>query len=224
MLDLVVHFHSLTKELNKRIYFMKIQLIAVALSFSLAACSSQQLNEKLTTSAPEKVQGAIAVNAQATDIITLEQVMADPDWFGRAPESWYWGDDSNTVFYKQKQLGNPLRDLYAMDASGNNVKQVALSEQHKVADSNGVMNASRTHKTYIFNGDVFLKDIASTVVKQLTFTSSHERNALFLTNGDVAYQVGNAFYVHNFASGQIKELASLKMSDKPAGVVAPKSY
>ena len=203
---------------------MKIQLIAVALSFSLAACSNQPLNEQLTTSAPEKVQGAIAVNAQATAVITLEQIMADPDWFGRAPESWYWGDDSNTVFYKQKQLGNPLRDLYTMDTSGNNVKQVALSMQHKVADSNGVLNTERTHKTYIFNGDVFIKNITSNQVKQLTFTSSHERNALFLTNDDIAYQVANVFYAHNITSGQIKELANLQMLDKPAGVVAPKSY
>ena len=82
---------------------MKIQFIAAALSFSLAACSNTQLNEQLNTSAPAKVQGAVAANAQATDIITLEQIMADPDWFGRAPESWYWGDDSNTVYYKQKQ-------------------------------------------------------------------------------------------------------------------------
>ena len=203
---------------------MKLQLIAVALSFSLAACSTQQLNEQLNTSAPEKVQGATAVNAQATDIITLEQIMADPDWFGRAPESWYWGDDSNTVFYKQKQLGNPLRDLYTLDLSSDNATQVALSEKHKVADTRGVVNNARTHKTYVFNGDVFIKDIASNTVKQLTFTSNNERNALFLTNGDIAYQVGHVFYAHNLQTGQIKELANLQMSAKPAGVVAPKSY
>ena len=82
---------------------MKIQFIAAALSFSLAACSNTQLNEQLNTSAPAKVQGAVAANAQATDIITLEQIMANPDWSGRAPESRTWGDDSNTVYYKQKQ-------------------------------------------------------------------------------------------------------------------------
>lgn len=204
---------------------MKIQLIAVALSFSLVACSNTQLNEQLNTSAPDKVQGAVAANAQASDIITLEQIMADPDWFGRSPESWYWGDDSNTVYYQQKQLGNPLRDLYSLDLSqSNKTAQVALVNKHKVADTNGVLNQARSHKVYTFNGDVFIKTLATSMVKQLTFTSNHEREALFLTNGDIAYQVANTFYSHNLQTGQIKELASLRMSNKPAGVTEPKSY
>ena len=204
---------------------MKIQLIAAALSLSLAACSNTQFNEQLNTSAPEKVQGAVATNAQATDIITLEQVMADPDWFGRAPESWYWGDDSNTVYYQQKQLGNPLRDLYSLDlANSNETAQVALANKHKVADKSALFNQARTHKVYTFNGDVFVKTLATSTVKQLTFTSNTERKALFLTNGDIAYQVGNVFYAHNLQTGQIKELANLQMSAKPAGVTEPKSY
>jgi len=204
---------------------MKIQLIAAALSLSLVACSNTQLNEQLSTSAPEKVQGAVATNAQSSDIITIEQIMADPDWFGRSPESWYWGDDSNTVYYQQKQLGNPLRDLYSLDLSNaNKTVQVALSNKHKVADQNGLLNQARTHKVYSFNGDVFVKTLASNTIKQLTFTSNHERNALFLTNGDIAYQIDNVFYAHNLQTGQIKELASLKMSEKPAGVTKPKSY
>lgn len=204
---------------------MKIQLIAAALSLSLAACTNTQLNEQVNTSAPEKVQGAVATNAQATDIITLEQVMADPDWFGRAPESWYWGDDSNTVYYQQKQLGNPLRDLYSLDLSNSNeTAQVALANKHKVADKSALFNQARTHKVYTFNGDVFVKTLATSTVKQLTFTSSTERKALFLTNGDIAYQVGNVFYAHNLHTGQIKELASLQMSVKPAGITEPKSY
>ncbi|WP_019027711.1 S9 family peptidase [Colwellia piezophila] len=204
---------------------MKIQLIAAALSFSLAACSNTQLNEQVTNSAPEKVQGAVAVNAQSTDIITIQQAMADPDWFGRAPESWYWGDDSNTVYFKQKQLGNPLRDLFALDlANSNDTVPVALANKHKVADTNGVLNQARSHKVYTFNGDVFVKTLATNEVKQLTFTSNNERKALFLTNDDIAYQVGNVFYAHNVQTGQIKELASLKMADKPVGVTEPKSY
>jgi len=221
--------HSLPKELNKRIHFMKIQLIAVALSLSLTACSNTQLEEQLKTSSPEStpqsIKGAVATNAEASNIITLEQIMANPDWFGRSPESWYWGDDSNTVYFQQKQLGNPLRDLYVLDLSkSNETSQVDLATKHTVADDNGQLNQARTHKVYTFNGDVFVKNIANKHVKQLTFTSNHEKNVLFLTNGNIAYQVGNVFYVQDITTGQLKELASLQMSEKPAGVVEPKSY
>jgi dipeptidyl aminopeptidase/acylaminoacyl peptidase len=224
---LLIHyfFNKRIKELNIRIYFMKIQLITAVLSLSLVACSNTQLNEKLNTSAAEKVQSAVATNAQSSDIITLEQIMADPDWFGRSPESWYWSDDSNTVYYQQKQLGNPLRDLYSLDLSNSNkTTQVALSNKHKVTDQNGLFNQARTHKVYIFNGDVFVKKLASNIIKQLTFTSNNERNAQFLTNGDIAYQIANVFYAHNLQTGQIKELANLQMLAKPADVSVPKSY
>ncbi|TMM44789.1 S9 family peptidase [Colwellia ponticola] len=204
---------------------MKIPLIAAALSLSLAACSTTQFTEQANTIVPDKVLGAVANNAQSTDIITLEQIMADPDWFGRSPESWYWGADSNTIYYQQKQLGNPLRDLYSLELSNHNkVAPVALSIKHKVADKNGQLNQAKTHKVYTFNGDVFVKTLVSNTVKQLTFTSHNEENAIFLTNGDVAYQVANVFYAHNLQTGQIKELASLHMSAKPAGVSAPTSY
>ncbi|MEI6895788.1 MAG: prolyl oligopeptidase family serine peptidase [Colwellia sp.] len=203
---------------------MKIKLLTAALALSLAACTTFQVNEQATTIAPEKVQAAVALNAQTTNIITLEQIMADPDWFARSPESWYWGEDSNTVFYQQKQLGNPLRDLYSVDLSSNKTSPVALSIKHKTADKKGDINTRRTHKVYTFNGDVFVKTLANNTVKQLTFTSSQERNALFLTNGDIAYQIENIFYAHNSHTGQIKELASLQMSAKPVGINPPKSY
>jgi len=97
---------------------MKLKLIAVTLSFTLAACVSTQDKTQVKPNISVTPSATITpvINTETASshnkTITLEQIMADPDWFGRAPESWYWGDDSNTVFYKQKQLGTPLRDLF----------------------------------------------------------------------------------------------------------------
>ncbi len=204
---------------------MKIQLFSAALTLSLVACSNTQLNEQSQNIVPANVKSAVATNQQSTNIITLEQIMADPDWFGRAPESWYWGDDSNTVYYQQKQIGNPLRDLFVVELSKQEqVSQIKLSEKHRVADRNAVLNQTRTQEVYSFNGDVFIKELRSKKVKQLTFTSDHEYNAMFLTNGEVAYRSANIFYAHNIETGQIRELVNLQMTNKPAGVKEPTSY
>ncbi|MEW6995612.1 prolyl oligopeptidase family serine peptidase [Colwelliaceae bacterium MEBiC 14330] len=204
---------------------MKIQLFSAALTLSLVACSNTQLNEQSQNTVPANVKSAVATNQQSTNIITLEQIMADPDWFGRAPESWYWGDDSNTVYYQQKQIGNPLRDLFVVELSKQQqVSQIKLSEKHRVADRNAVLNQTRTQEVYSFNGDVFIKELRSKKVKQLTFTSDHEYNAMFLTNGEVAYRSANIFYAHNIETGQIRELVNLQMTNKPAGVKEPTSY
>lgn len=213
---------------------MKLTLIAAVLSVSLVACVSTDNPTKNTnntsvetltpsaTLAPSDQTESLVLN---NNIITLEQIMADPDWFGRAPESWYWGDDSNTVFYKQKQLGNPLRDLFVKHlATDKAAQQVNLSQHHIVADNNAKKNANGSLEVYSFEGNVFVKNVVSQSVTQITHTSAHERNAMFLTNGNIAYRIGDIFYAHNLTSGQVVELANLQMTDKPKAVKAPSSY
>ena len=165
---------------------MKLKLIAAALSVSLVACVS---TENTTTISSEPLMKRTAALAPVTNVgsvqtvnkvITLEQIMADPDWFGRAPESWYWGDDSNTVFYKQKQLGNPLRDLFAINLDSNNLNsskeahQISLTDHHIVADSDAKRNSDNSLEIYSFKGNVFVKNLASKTVKQITYTSASE--------------------------------------------------
>lgn len=208
---------------------MKLKLMAVTLSFSLAACVSTQ--EQLNTN-DSTIPTAVITPVGNTEIInngnkqiTLEQIMADPDWFGRAPESWYWGDDSKTVFYKQKQLGTPLRDLYVTGInSGDKEQAVGIAKHHIVSDENARFNQSLSHKVYTYMGNVFVKGVVNNTVQQVTFTSAIEMNAMFLTNGHIAYQVGNVFYSHNLSSGQVIELANLQMTEKPKGISAPSSY
>lgn len=205
--------------------------IALALSITLVACVSTETKSIVTE---ESSQPASFIAPQVEDrnttissgTITLEQIMADPDWMGRTPQSWYWGDDSNTVFYQQKQLGNPLKDLFVknINKDDGNGKKVSLDEMHIASDKNAVTNQAKTLKTYTFKGNVFVKTLSDNKVKQLTYTSANETNAMFLTNGDVAYRIGNIFYSHNLTTGQIKELVSLLMIDKPVDVKQPSSY
>ncbi|WP_241242370.1 prolyl oligopeptidase family serine peptidase [Thalassotalea sp. G2M2-11] len=141
--------------------------------------------------------------------------MADPDWMGRSPESWYWSDDSQAIFYKQKQLGTPLRDLFSQSISGGEAKQVALADLHKVANRNAVENQAGTKQVYVYEGNVFVKTLASGEVKQLTYTSAVESAAMFLNNGNVAYRVANKFFEHDVRENKITELASLKLQNAP---------
>jgi dipeptidyl aminopeptidase/acylaminoacyl peptidase len=148
--------------------------------------------------------------------ITLEQIMADPDWMGRSPERMYWGDDNQTIFYQQKQLGNPLRDLMkkSLQVKGNGAA-VKLAEMHISADRNAQLNRAGTHEVYTFEGNVFLKDIANQKVQQLTYTSAIERSPMFLNNGNVAYRVADKFFEHDVKTSKIIELASFIMKKAP---------
>ena len=207
---------------------MKLQLIAAAISISLVACASTEQKKvalENNVSVASEVAASPAAGVASSTTITLEKIMSDPDWLGRAPESWYWGDDSQTVFYKQKREGNPLRDLIQKNLSTQgNGDLVKLSQMHVVADSSAVLNNEGTHEAYAFEGNVFVKNLATQKVQQLTYTSAVESSVMFLTNGNVAYRVGNIFYAHDMNSQKIIELANLEMSDGSKSSAAPDSY
>ncbi len=212
---------------------MKLHAIPFVLVFSLAACAINEPSAVLIEKADVSVKYSPVVtqsnsSGDFSKTITLEQIMADPDWIGRAPESWYWGDDSKTVFYQQKRLGSPLRDLFSLNLStqkhGEKASKVPLAQQHLVDDKNAVLNSLADKEVYSFKGNIFVKNLITNQVKQLTYSSENAQQAMFLTNGDVAYRVGNVFYRYDMDKGVVVELANLKTTDKPKVISEHTSY
>ena len=50
--------------------------------------------------------------------LSLEQIMADPDWIGPPVEDAYWSVDGRDVYFKLKRKGASIRDLYRVAAGG----------------------------------------------------------------------------------------------------------
>src|SRR5579863_3201518 len=60
--------------------------------------------------------------------LSLEGIMADPDWIGNPPESPSWSEDGTAIYYRQKQLGHEQRDLVKIDLATGTNKVLALNE------------------------------------------------------------------------------------------------
>ena len=224
---------------------MKIKILTAAISLSLVACvtttadqSAEKIlddnysNNKSVAAAKEEKTIAIAKAVAPKEslltnndlLITLEQIMSDPDWMGRSPQSWYWGDDNQTIFYKQKRAGSPLSDLYRQATLDKEAEKVKLAQMHVVSDRNAQRNKANTHEVYTFEGNVFVKELASLDVQQLTYTSAYEYSTMFLNNGNVAYRVGNKFFEHDLSSNKIIELANLQLKKDPKDSEESQSY
>lgn len=221
---------------------MKTTLLALSLTLALSACvatddKTSSISENTRSASidkldhkPELPSSPLVLNngkPSASEIeITLEKIMSDPDWIGRAPTSWYWGDNSDTIYYQQKRVGNPLTDLYqkSLTVPEKNGAKVALDVLHLAADRFARTNLDKTQKVYAFEGNVFVKYIATGEVKQLTSTSAIERDAMFLTNGNVAYRAGNKFFEHDLTTHKINELASLLLKSAPEAKSSKGSY
>jgi acetyl esterase/lipase len=164
-------------------------------------------------------------NGDASIKLSMEQIMADPDWLGRQPEQALWSADSQQVFYQRKQQGNELRDWFVRPlAVQGNGEQVALASQHQIGSASAVYNKDRSLQAYIFEGNLFVRRMASAELIQLTRDSAVQAAPLFLLDGRIAYREGWTYYAIDLASGNRTELANLQLAEAPKVPAVPKGY
>ena len=176
--------------------------ILASISSVLFACSATQteapsvLNSSMNNApvqivSPKQTAGASAM-AQA---LSLEKIMADPDWIGRSPTSAYWADDNQHIYYQQKREGSPLTDLWvkSLDEKGNGDK-VAIEQLHQHAYKNRVLNHTKDQAAWVFEGNVFIKNLKTNQFKQLTKDNKQPNNLSFLHDGRISFQSGDALY------------------------------
>ncbi|MGS2720196.1 prolyl oligopeptidase family serine peptidase [Paraglaciecola aestuariivivens] len=204
-------------------------LMLVSISAIFISCSATQTANQ----APAKVlEPAISMatlsNQDKTNVtqgLTLEQIMADPDWIGRQPMSAYWADDGSRVFYQQKREGSPVKDLWTkpLDQAGNG-EQVALEQLHLHAYEKRVLNNRKDKAAWVFEGNIFVKDLSTNKVKQLTKDNRQPHNLKFLLDGRISFQSGDALYAIHPEQGMYEQLASWKFAEQPKAVDEPKDY
>ncbi len=160
---------------------------------------------------------------KAGERLTLKQIMANPDWMGVLAKKAYWADDSGSVFFARQAHASPVADYYEQSLNGK-AEKLSLSQLHLADRNGGVYNQDKTKKAYLYHGNIFVKDLTTSQVTQITRQNKSIDGVRFLTNGDLAYwQGGQVFRIHGL-TGLVDQLADLQMSDAPKGVTKPQSY
>lgn len=199
--------------------------LAVAAGLVLTACqstnstSSKPVTEQVTPVAVVEIDQQTGEQA-----ITLEQAMADPDWIGRQAQRAFWEADSQHIVYQQKQLGSPLRDTFVQAINSKTAKPVALKNLHTLGSKNAVYSNDKQYQAYQFEGDIFLRNLKTNTLTQITKTSAYESSPQFLLDNSLVYRLGNTFMQVNLATGLHSELVKLELNDRPRKVKEPKSY
>ncbi|WP_198683873.1 prolyl oligopeptidase family serine peptidase [Aliidiomarina celeris] len=203
--------------------------LAITAALFSAACastsdSSVAASPALQTKALQTQAYQPSQAAAAEGVITLEQIMADPDWLARSPENAFWSLDGSRILFQQKQQGAPIRSLFAMNSDGSNLAEVAFSELHEASSANRIYNAERSQAAYIFERNIFVVALGSGELVQLTRDNNSRSDLQFLTDGRLSYRQGNDFYAINVSTGRTEMLASLVTSDAATPVRAPADY
>jgi dipeptidyl aminopeptidase/acylaminoacyl peptidase len=170
------------------------------------------------------VSGAFAIAPQAAmaaapSVVTLEKIMSDPDWIGTPPENPYWADDSRAVYFERKRTGEEVNDLYRLelDASqGSEPVRVADEERGQVDVASGDVSEDRAWKVYSRQGDLYLKDLRTGALRQLTRTADPETDPRFLA-GDtrISFSRDGSLYIYELPTSLISQPAELRLEKDP---------
>lgn len=147
--------------------------------------------------------------------LTLETIMADPDWIGPAVESPYWSTDGRAIYYTLKRDGSSVRDLHRVDpASGDSVK--LADDALASADGPPVFDRAHRRAAFLRHGDVFVRDLASGSLRQVTRTPERESALAWRTDGAALhYRRGDDWFAFDLANGLVAPVATLRAEDDP---------
>ncbi|WP_227551335.1 S9 family peptidase [Kangiella sp. HZ709] len=147
--------------------------------------------------------------------LTLEQVMADPDWIGNAPSNPYFSDDGKTIYYQQKETGSINRHTWQVNLDDKSTRKVVDKELIKLDQGRAVYNSNNSLKAFSSQGDIWVKYLSSGDYRQLTRTNAIESRPQFIGNDVVAFYLNSDLYSIDLNTGLISQVAQFKLSDDP---------
>lgn len=147
--------------------------------------------------------------------LTVEKIMRDPQWIGSSPGNPFWSNDGKKLYFSWNPDKAPADSLYYITLTER--KPVKASVQEK-ADYNAtglyVYNKARTSYLFSKNGDIYLADLKSGRVKQITQTTEQESNPQFGFNETkIVYYRNQNLYSWDPLGGETIQLTNVKSGD-----------
>ena len=159
--------------------------------------------------------------AQTARPLTLEQIMADPDWIGPGVEDAWWAWDGQHVQYTLKRSGASIRDTWQQTrAGGDAAVRVDGAARATLDAADPAYDGTHRRMAFVRNGDVFVRDLQSGALTQLTRTDAEEARPQWSRDGGLVWRVGNDWYRWTASAGVVQ--AALPRAEKDPDA-APKA-
>jgi dipeptidyl aminopeptidase/acylaminoacyl peptidase len=154
--------------------------------------------------------------AQVTPL-TLDQAMADPAWIGPPVEQLWWRWDGRAVNYTLQRAGSNVRDAFTVPVEGGAAQLVDDAARAGLDGTDPVYDQARRQALFVRNGDIFLRDLASGALRQLTRTDDSEGSPQFAADQrTVQFRSGDDWFRWSPVDGVIAPVALLRAEKDPA--------
>ncbi|CAN5186021.1 prolyl oligopeptidase family serine peptidase [soil metagenome] len=167
-----------------------------------------------------------ASQAQQLAPLTVEKIMRDPKWIGVSPTNLFWSEDSKQLYFNWNPDKNQGDSLYTISRTNRTPQKVSPSVRRSLPSQNGTYNRAQNKKLYEKNGDVFLLDIVTGNITQITSTNDRESNPsfsfderkiMFTANSNLfSWEIGSGSFAQHtdFKKGTKKSDSKLKDQEK----------
>jgi dipeptidyl aminopeptidase/acylaminoacyl peptidase len=156
------------------------------------------------------------LHAQKLAPLTVEKIMRDPSkWIGNSPANIHWSEDSKTIYFDWNPDKNLSDSLYSYSVDDRKIHKVSQNERKKLPAMDGVYNRIYTQKVFLKDGDIFVLDCKSMMVRQITNTTEREISPVF--SGDeqsIIFEKGNNLYSFRLSGGMLSQLTDFKSGTK----------
>lgn len=169
--------------------------------------------------------GAAAVpfhaSAQPVQALTLDRIMADPDWIGPPVEQAWWSWDGQRAFYTVKRADSAVRDTWVQPVAGGTATRLDGPERADIDGLQAVHDRSGARMAYVRNGDVFVRDLRSGALTQLGRGDERAASPLWGDDGSLVWRVGNERWFRWNAREGVTTAVVLRAEDDPAKAPKP---
>lgn len=162
---------------------------------------------------------AFGVFAQPAQPLTMTQIMADPDWIGPGVEDIWWRWDGKAAQYTLKRDGASIRDTWQTGIDGGTPAIVDGAARADLDGADPAYDMQRARSAFVRNGDVFVRDLRSGALTQLTRGNDEESLPQWGSDGALVWRVGNDWY--RWDGRAVAQAAVVKAEDDPAKAPKP---
>ncbi len=159
---------------------------------------------------------ATAAAAQPAPPFDLAQAMADPDWIGPPVEQAWWRWDGQAAQYTLKRAGGSIRDTWQQPIDGGVAAKSDAADRAALDAPNPVYDAGGARMAFVRNGDVFVRDLRSGALTQLSRSDGNESRLQWGSDGALVWRGGEAWYRWN---GSVVAQAALPKAEDAPGAV-----
>lgn len=155
------------------------------------------------------------LKAQSPEELTVEKIMRHPKWMGIAPNNVFWSPDSKTVNFYWNPEGALSDSLYSITIQDPLPRKLSTAERRNLPARFGCYNRTFTKMTYEKHGDIFIYDVPSGKISQVTNTVAKEYGPYF--SGDekkIIFTIGHDAFSWELDGGKFTQLTSFEKGSR----------